>query len=107
MEAIRDSPVEDAPEGQSGADDLEAGSWPGRRGVSALGPVGERQQLLRMECMSARHTRQLLGSLTVARDLTILLLLALLVLRLRPLGASGLVCKYMQYVYSAEFLFLC
>ncbi|KIY93838.1 hypothetical protein MNEG_14123 [Monoraphidium neglectum] len=69
-------------------DDLESGerhAAPPHIGVSALGPVGPRQQLLRMECMSARHTRQLLGGLAVARNVTTLLMVALLVLRLKPL----------------------
>jgi hypothetical protein len=58
----------------------------GQHGVSALGPVGPDSQLLRMECMSASHTRQLLGALAAARDMTGLLLVAMLVLRLRPKG---------------------
>ena len=57
--------------------------------AAALGPVHAGEQLLRLECMTATHTRQLLGALAVARNAALLTTLALFVLRLRPLGARG------------------
>ncbi|GBF87966.1 hypothetical protein Rsub_00678 [Raphidocelis subcapitata] len=59
--------------GGSGGDD----AWAGQHGVSGLGPVGAGRQLLRMETMTAAHTRQLLGALAAARDASGAALIAL------------------------------
>ena len=60
-----------------------------RRGVSALGPGGPNDQLLRLEAMGATPTRRLLGALAAARDCAVLLAIALLALRLHPIGKNG------------------
>jgi hypothetical protein len=80
--------------GRSGADaadgDDARAAWPGQQGVSALGPVGggRRQVLLRMETMTASHTRQLLGTLAVARDASAAAVIALVAVRLRGLPGA-------------------